>query len=249
MEDVELRRRRGVPDVRRAAHEHDPPDAARPPRGRYAAAARCWSSEPVGPASPDRSPGRRRRSRSTSRSSSTACWPPGWLGRAGPPEVTHPVLAVHVPRVDRRREQGRAAPAATGTSSRPHVWSTLRVLRTTSASGALPPDTGDRLQLESRVQGCQQQGTGVIHARVDVEDDRRTRKRAHGASLETASRGKPVTQISPSSLTASRSSASSLVEASILVREKSLMSSPWTISQSPLLVVTGNEEIRPSGTS
>ena len=31
-------------------------------------------------------------------------------------------------------------------------------------------------------------------------------------------------------------------------RENSLMSRPWTISYLPSLVVTGKEEIRPSGT-
>ena len=36
--------------------------------------------------------------------------------------------------------------------------------------------------------------------------------------------------------------------ASIRPREKSSISRPWTISQLPLLVVTGKEEIRPSGT-
>ena len=55
-------------------------------------------------------------------------------------------------------------------------------------------------------------------------------------------------QISPSSLTASRSSASSATEASIRPREKSSISRPWTISQSPSLEVTGNDETRPSGT-
>src|SRR4029079_2920295 len=55
--------------------------------------------------------------------------------------------------------------------------------------------------------------------------------------------------IRPSSLTASRSSPSSATDASILPRENSLMSRPWTISQLPSLVVTGKDEIRPSGTS
>ena len=56
------------------------------------------------------------------------------------------------------------------------------------------------------------------------------------------------TQISPRALTASRSSANSATEASILPREKSSMSSPWTISHEPPLDVTGNPEMRPSGT-
>src|SRR6185437_11369899 len=60
--------------------------------------------------------------------------------------------------------------------------------------------------------------------------------------------GKPYGQIRPSSRTASRSSDSSLTEASIRPRENSLISRPWTISKSPLRVVTGNEETRPSGT-
>src|SRR4051794_22720553 len=55
-------------------------------------------------------------------------------------------------------------------------------------------------------------------------------------------------QIRPSSVTAWRSSASSAVDASIRPREKSSISRPWTIDQSPLDVVTGNDEIRPSGT-
>ena len=55
-------------------------------------------------------------------------------------------------------------------------------------------------------------------------------------------------QIRPRSVTALRSSASSAVDLSIRLREKSLMSSPCTMLQSPPLVVTGNDEIRPSGT-
>ena len=56
-------------------------------------------------------------------------------------------------------------------------------------------------------------------------------------------------QIRPSSVTASRSSASSAVEASMRAREKASISRPWTMVHSPCLVVTGNEETRPSGTS
>ena len=61
-------------------------------------------------------------------------------------------------------------------------------------------------------------------------------------------RGVRPAQISPRPLTASRSSASSATEASILPREKSSMSRPWTISQEPFVEVTGKPEIRPSGT-
>src|SRR5690606_29995740 len=57
-----------------------------------------------------------------------------------------------------------------------------------------------------------------------------------------------VDQMRPSSVTALRSSASSATEASILPREKSETSRPSTIFQSPLEVVTGNEEMRPSAT-
>src|ERR1700679_308738 len=52
----------------------------------------------------------------------------------------------------------------------------------------------------------------------------------------------------PRDFTASRSEASSATEASIFSREKSLMSTPWMISQAPPLDETGNELIRPSGT-
>ena len=55
-------------------------------------------------------------------------------------------------------------------------------------------------------------------------------------------------QIRPSSVTALRSSASSAVDLSIRPRENSSISSPCTIDQLPSLVVTGNDEIRPSGT-
>lgn len=55
-------------------------------------------------------------------------------------------------------------------------------------------------------------------------------------------------QIRPSSRTASRSSVSSFTEASIRAREKSLISRPWTISYLPSFVVTGKDEMMPSGT-
>lgn len=55
-------------------------------------------------------------------------------------------------------------------------------------------------------------------------------------------------QSRPRPRTASRSSESSLTEASTRVREKSLSSRPWTISYDPPEQVTGKEEIRPSGT-
>src|SRR5579863_2000130 len=52
----------------------------------------------------------------------------------------------------------------------------------------------------------------------------------------------------PSSLTASRSAASSAAEASILARDGSLTGSPWMISHSPFAERTGKELMRPSGT-
>ncbi len=54
-------------------------------------------------------------------------------------------------------------------------------------------------------------------------------------------RAGPARQMRPRSVTASRSSVSSAAVASILPREKSSISRPWTISQSPFEVVTGNE--------
>ena len=54
--------------------------------------------------------------------------------------------------------------------------------------------------------------------------------------------------MSPSCLTASRSSASSATLASIRAREKSSMSSPSTICHRPSDTVTGKDEIRPSVT-
>ncbi len=55
-------------------------------------------------------------------------------------------------------------------------------------------------------------------------------------------------QMRPRPRTASRSSSSSFTEASMRVRENSLISRPWTISYAPSLQTTGKEEIRPSGT-
>ena len=49
-------------------------------------------------------------------------------------------------------------------------------------------------------------------------------------------------------MTAAFSSASSAALAPIRPREKSSISRPWTIDQSPPDVVTGNDEIRPSST-
>ena len=54
---------------------------------------------------------------------------------------------------------------------------------------------------------------------------------------------------SPSFATASRSSWSSLTVLLIRSREKSGTSRPWTICHSPPDVVTGNDEMIPSGTS
>src|SRR6201995_3513802 len=65
------------------------------------------------------------------------------------------------------------------------------------------------------------------------------------ALIEKVSQGP---QIRPRSVTALRSSASSAVDLSIRLREKSLMSRPCTMLQSPPEVVTGNDEINPSGT-
>lgn len=55
-------------------------------------------------------------------------------------------------------------------------------------------------------------------------------------------------QIRVSVATASRSAASSRTDASICSREKSLIDRPCTISYCPFRVVTGNDEMRPSGT-
>ncbi|SCE09844.1 alkylhydroperoxidase AhpD family core domain-containing protein [Streptomyces sp. DvalAA-19] len=75
------------------------------------------------------------------------------------------------------------------------------------------------------------------------------RARVRGACAALCSRrAVPTGQIRPSSRTASRSSVSSLTDASMRARENSLMSRPWTISYVPFFVVTGKEEMMPSGT-
>ena len=56
------------------------------------------------------------------------------------------------------------------------------------------------------------------------------------------------TQMRPISCTACFSSRSSAAEASILAREKSSISRPWTIFHSPFSLTAGKEEMMPSGT-
>ena len=77
---------------------------------------------------------------------------------------------------------------------------------------------------------------------------------AGGRVCGVAGRSRPrsdrwgLRQSRPSFCTASRSSPSSATLASIFDREKSSISRPWTIFHSPFSEVTGNEEMRPSGT-
>ena len=54
--------------------------------------------------------------------------------------------------------------------------------------------------------------------------------------------------MSPTEATVFFSSTSSAAEASILARENSSISSPWTIFHSPFSEVQGKEEMMPSGT-
>ena len=56
------------------------------------------------------------------------------------------------------------------------------------------------------------------------------------------------TQMSPMEATVFFSSTSSATEASILARDKSSISRPWTIFHSPFSEVQGKEEMMPSGT-
>src|SRR5680860_195669 len=86
-----------------------------------------------------RSSGPSAASRSTSRSSSTACPGPGPRVDRGQSRSPMPSLPCTCRASRGVSRSGRAAPAATGTSWRPQVSSTVRVLGTTSASGALPP--------------------------------------------------------------------------------------------------------------
>ena len=54
--------------------------------------------------------------------------------------------------------------------------------------------------------------------------------------------------MSPMEATVFFSSTSSAADASILAREKSSISRPWTIFHSPFSEVQGKEEMMPSGT-
>lgn len=95
------------------------------------------------------------------------------------------------------------------------------------ADSASPPATGGSgKNAEEKTAGPAPEGTGT------------------GPAYERERLG----QMRPRPRTASRSSSSSLTEASIRARENSLISRPWTISYVPSLVVTGKEEMRPSGT-
>ena len=88
------------------------------------------------------------------------------------PEVAHAVLAVDVPGAGRAgSSSGRSAPAAHRHVGRPAASSTIRVLRTTSSTGALPATQVTARRSRAGWQGGEQQGAGVVDAGVDVEHE------------------------------------------------------------------------------
>ena len=88
----------------------------------------------------------------------------------------------------------------------------------------------------------QAQRLRVVHTRL------RTRRPRPSGRACALSRLAESAQISPMEATVFFSSTSSAAEASILPREKSSTSSPWTIFHSPFSEVQGKEEMMPSGT-
>ena len=66
---------------------------------------------------------------------------------------------------------GRAAPRATGTSALPATSSTVRVLATTSSTVAFPPTQVTARRSRAGMPGGEQEGAGVVHAGVDIQDD------------------------------------------------------------------------------
>src|SRR6478735_337678 len=134
-----------------------------------------------------------------------------------------------------------------------------RALRGGRARPADRRDHGDQ-RLEP-VRGDRTADPGPLHARrrQALNGGRRLRTYAGGRPRQQSLSGAPSYgsgsgrrpdsgQIRPSSRTASRSSVSSCTDASMRARENSLMSRPWTISYFPSFVVTGKEEMMPSGT-
>ena len=94
----------------------------------------------------------------------------GAQGGGRHPEVGHAVVAVHVARVDRLLEQGPR-----GTGAHRHVAAAGGLEHGQGVAhdvgqGCVAADTGHRAQVEARVQRGEQEGTGVVDTRVDVED-------------------------------------------------------------------------------
>ena len=168
VEHVELGRRRGVADV-----TPPPMKTTRPIRPNASGCTRASSARLVIGASGTtvtRSPAAAPRRR--------------WCRAAGPAPARvgaqgggrHPEVAPSRRRRARggRRPGPRAAaarrPTPTGTSPRPAASSTVRVLRTTSARGALPPTQVTARRSRPGCSAGEQQRAGVVHTGVDVED-------------------------------------------------------------------------------
>ena len=168
--DVELGRGGGVADGGRATHEDDLPQPGRglrpgPQQQRDVGHRRQrHEGDPVGLLA-----GRRLQEHVAQQLDGVPGV--GLAGGAGPAEVAHAVLAVHVRRVPRRLQQRPC-----GASRHGHVGPAGEVEHRERVGhdvvhAGVPAHTGHRAQVEGRVPGGEQERAGVVHAGVDIQDD------------------------------------------------------------------------------
>ena len=105
-----------------------------------------------------------------SRSRSTA-----WRGStvpcgARPAEVRHAVVAVDVTGIDRALQQRVRGTGADRDGARAARLEHGEGVADDVGQGRVAADTGDGAQVQVGVQGRQDQGAGVVHSGVDVED-------------------------------------------------------------------------------
>src|ERR1035437_1222338 len=92
--------------------------------------------------------------------------------RRWPAEVRHTVVAVNVPGVADGLEQRSGCAAGDQHIRAAGDIKHLQCVADDVVHAGVATDTGDRTKLHVRVQSGQQQGTSVIHAGVDIENER-----------------------------------------------------------------------------